>query len=330
MAKIIKSPNVQNPNPKIPATCRLQPTRPARAWPPGPRWRLSACHLGPRGRPTGVGPWLAAEAPSGSGWGGVTPSAGRWAGSVVGWRRWSGRAARGDSEAKSRAQPGRLEGRGDERGARSCWSCRHAVEATSEVRCDRVRMGELLLGLAAWANVEESAAHYAYACRKKKEKSTVSAAVFISCSGSLAPSPAPATGSGDKVLGQWEQQCSEDRIRWCIRSCLCGLCRSAWMPSNSLVLARVRIDYEWVILVRLHREIASSGTRCSSCKVVVLVTLGGCHLLDGLVASSPSWSTQEDRAVLRKRICEGYHADPTGAAKSNTSRACHWATLTCG
>ena len=27
---------------------------------------------------------------------------------------------------------------------------------------------------------------------------------------------------------------------------LCGLCRSAWMPSNSLVLARVRIDCEWV------------------------------------------------------------------------------------
>jgi hypothetical protein len=34
----------------------------------------------------------------------------------------------------------------------------------------------------------------------------------------------------------------------------------------------------------LHHEIASSGIRCSSCKPVVLVTLGGCHLLDGLVA----------------------------------------------
>jgi hypothetical protein len=34
----------------------------------------------------------------------------------------------------------------------------------------------------------------------------------------------------------------------------------------------------------LHHEIASSGTRCSCCKPVVLVTLGGCHLLDGLVA----------------------------------------------
>jgi hypothetical protein len=36
--------------------------------------------------------------------------------------------------------------------------------------------------------------------------------------------------------------------------------------------------------VRLHHEVASSGTRCSCCKPVVLVTLGGCHLLDGLVA----------------------------------------------
>ena len=32
--------------------------------------------------------------------------------------------------------------------------------------------------------------------------------------------------------------------------------------------------------------IASSGTRWSSCKPVVLVTLGGCHLLDDLVVVS--------------------------------------------
>ena len=37
--------------------------------------------------------------------------------------------------------------------------------------------------------------------------------------------------------------------------------------------------------IALPREIPSSGTRCSSCKPVVLVTLGGCHLVDGLVAS---------------------------------------------
>ena len=36
--------------------------------------------------------------------------------------------------------------------------------------------------------------------------------------------------------------------------------------------------------MRLHCEVASSDTRCSSCKLVVFVTLGGCHLLDGLVA----------------------------------------------
>jgi hypothetical protein len=35
--------------------------------------------------------------------------------------------------------------------------------------------------------------------------------------------------------------------------------------------------------VRLHREVASSGTRCLCYKPVVLVTLRDCHLL-GLVA----------------------------------------------
>ena len=35
--------------------------------------------------------------------------------------------------------------------------------------------------------------------------------------------------------------------------------------------------------MRLYREVASSGTRWSSCKSMVFVTLGGCHLLDGLV-----------------------------------------------
>ena len=36
--------------------------------------------------------------------------------------------------------------------------------------------------------------------------------------------------------------------------------------------------------MRLYREVASSGTRWLCCKPLVLVTLGGCHLLDGLVA----------------------------------------------
>jgi hypothetical protein len=43
---------------------------------------------------------------------------------------------------------------------------------------------------------------------------------------------------------------------------------------------------EGAILVRLHREVASSVTKWSSCKLVVLVTLGACHLLDGLVVVS--------------------------------------------
>jgi hypothetical protein len=73
----------------------------------------------------------------------------------------------------------------------------------------------------------------------------------------------------------------------------------------------------------LHCEIALSGTRCSSCKPIVLVTLGGCHLLDGLMASSLSWGMQEDYAVLWRRDCEGYHAHPMRVTKSNTSRACH-------
>jgi hypothetical protein len=41
---------------------------------------------------------------------------------------------------------------------------------------------------------------------------------------------------------------------------------------------------ERAILVRLHHEVASSGTRCLCCKPMVLVTLGGCHLQDGLVS----------------------------------------------
>jgi hypothetical protein len=47
----------------------------------------------------------------------------------------------------------------------------------------------------------------------------------------------------------------------------------------------------------LHREVASSGTRCLCCKPMVLVTLGGCHLLDGLVAC--------DSVEARKKIVRG-------------------------
>ena len=48
-------------------------------------------------------------------------------------------------------------------------------------------------------------------------------------------------------------------------------------------LTHIRLSMS-AILVRLHHGVVSSGTRCSSCKSVVLVTLGSYHLLDGLVA----------------------------------------------
>jgi hypothetical protein len=50
----------------------------------------------------------------------------------------------------------------------------------------------------------------------------------------------------------------------------------------------------------------------------VLVTLGGCHLLDGLVVVSVE-ARKEDYAVLRRSNCEGCCARPAGAAKSNSS-----------
>ena len=56
-------------------------------------------------------------------------------------------------------------------------------------------------------------------------------------------------------------------------------------PSHIYLIVIIRLC-ERAILVRLHREVASSGTRWSSCKPMVLVTLGGCHLLDGLVVVS--------------------------------------------
>jgi hypothetical protein len=57
-------------------------------------------------------------------------------------------------------------------------------------------------------------------------------------------------------------------------------------------------------------------------QAVVLVTLEGCHLLDGLVVVSVE-ARKEDCVVLRKSDCEKDCAHPAGAAKSSTSRACH-------
>jgi hypothetical protein len=55
---------------------------------------------------------------------------------------------------------------------------------------------------------------------------------------------------------------------------------------------------------------------------VVLVTLGGYHLLDGLVVVSVE-AHKEDCAVLQRSDYEEYCARPMGAAKSNSSRACY-------
>ena len=66
--------------------------------------------------------------------------------------------------------------------------------------------------------------------------------------------------------------------------------------------------------------IASSGTRWSSCKLMVLVTLGGCYLLDGLVVVS----VEAHKKLVRcfgEELCEGHCARPAGAAKGNSSKA---------
>ena len=70
--------------------------------------------------------------------------------------------------------------------------------------------------------------------------------------------------------------------------------------------------------MRLHGEVASSGTRWSSCKPVVLVTLEGCHLLDGLVVVSVEVCKKLVRGS-REELCEGHCARPVGATKSNSS-----------
>ena len=55
---------------------------------------------------------------------------------------------------------------------------------------------------------------------------------------------------------------------------------------------------------------------------MVLVTLRGCHLLDGLVVVS----VEARKKVVRcsgEELCEGHCARPAGAAKSNSSRVRH-------
>ena len=52
---------------------------------------------------------------------------------------------------------------------------------------------------------------------------------------------------------------------------------------------------------------------------MVLVTLGGCHLLDGLVACDSIEARKEIVRCSGEEICEGYGAHPAGIAKSNSS-----------
>jgi hypothetical protein len=72
-------------------------------------------------------------------------------------------------------------------------------------------------------------------------------------------------------------------------------------PLTHLSLIVLIGSSERAILVRCIVRIASSGTRCLSCKPVVLVTLRGCHLLDGLVAC--------DSVEARKKIVQGSRED---------------------
>ena len=53
---------------------------------------------------------------------------------------------------------------------------------------------------------------------------------------------------------------------------------------------------------------------------MVLVTLGGCHLLDGLVVVSVEAYKKLVRSS-EEELCEGHCARPTGATESNSSRA---------
>ena len=63
-------------------------------------------------------------------------------------------------------------------------------------------------------------------------------------------------------------------------------------------------------------EIASSGTRCSCCKPVVLVTLGGCHLLDGLVACGSVEARKKIVRGSREGFVRGIVLTPRGSRRA--------------
>jgi len=81
----------------------------------------------------------------------------------------------------------------------------------------------------------------------------------------------------------------------------------------------------------LHWEIASSDTRCSCCKLVVLVTLRGCHLLDGLVACDSVEARKEIVRCSREEIVRGTMLTPRESWRATLlDCACHWATSLVG
>ena len=76
--------------------------------------------------------------------------------------------------------------------------------------------------------------------------------------------------------------------------------------------------------MRLHREVALSGTRCSCCNQVMLVTLRGCHLLDGLVACDSVEARKEIVRCSRKEIVRGTVLTPRRSRRATLlDRACH-------
>ena len=60
-------------------------------------------------------------------------------------------------------------------------------------------------------------------------------------------------------------------------------------------------------------EIASSGTRCSCCKPVVLVTFEGFHLLDGLVACASVEARKEIVRCSEEVLMRGTVLAPRGS-----------------
>ena len=69
----------------------------------------------------------------------------------------------------------------------------------------------------------------------------------------------------------------------------------------------------------MHQEFELCGTRESSSKRCWLVTLGGCHLLDGLKIVDPLSTSKKIVKVPLEDCCERSCAHLTGAVKSNSS-----------